>query len=76
LVLSGGETANAVCHGLGTEVVQISGELEAGIPWGTLIGGTATGLPVITKAGGFGDIHSLINVVDALRGGVSDLSEK
>jgi uncharacterized protein YgbK (DUF1537 family) len=65
LVLTGGETASAVCQALDTAAVRILGELQVGIPWGKLVGGVASGLPVVTKAGGFGTTDSLIKAVDA-----------
>jgi uncharacterized protein YgbK (DUF1537 family) len=68
LVLTGGETASAVCQALETMAVRILGELQVGIPWGRLVGGVASGLPVVTKAGGFGHADSLIRIVDILRG--------
>jgi uncharacterized protein YgbK (DUF1537 family) len=67
LVLTGGETALAVCRALGATAIDIQGELESGIPWGRLIGGAAPGLQVITKAGGFGRPDSLLHVVDTLQ---------
>ena len=68
LILTGGETAQAVCHALQATGVQIIGEPESGIPYGRLIGGTAPGLSVVTKAGGFGQPDSLINLIDFLVG--------
>jgi uncharacterized protein YgbK (DUF1537 family) len=68
LMLTGGETANAVCLALETVAVRILGELQVGIPWGRLVGGVASGLPVVTKAGGFGHADSLIRIVDIFRG--------
>jgi uncharacterized protein YgbK (DUF1537 family) len=68
LVLTGGETASAVCQALETVAVRILGELQVGIPWVRLVGGVASGLPVVTKAGGFGHADSLIRIVDIFRG--------
>lgn len=59
LVVTGGETAMAVYGALGARALQLGGEVEPGIPWGVLMGGMAHGLPVVTKAGGFGDEDSL-----------------
>ena len=66
LVLTGGETALAVCRALGATAIHICGELEVGIPWGRLAGGVAPGLPVVTKAGGFGGPESILRIVNAL----------
>ena len=38
-----------------------------GVPLGTLTGGTAAGLPVVTKAGGFGAEDVLVRAVRAIR---------
>jgi uncharacterized protein YgbK (DUF1537 family) len=41
-------------------------EILPGIPWGRLIGGSAGGTAVATKAGGFGEIDALVRVADFL----------
>ena len=55
LVLTGGDTAWAVCDALGSDSVLLTGELQPAIATGTLMGGQPPNLPVVTKAGGFGD---------------------
>jgi uncharacterized protein YgbK (DUF1537 family) len=70
LVLTGGETALAVCRAFGAAAIDILGELETGIPWGRLVGGAAPGLRVVTKAGGFGRPDSILHAVDALQKGI------
>ena len=42
-------------------------EVMGGVPLGTLTGGTADGLPVVTKAGGFGTEDVLVRAVRAIR---------
>ena len=59
LVLTGGDTASAVCDALGVRSLWLTGELEPGIAEATLIGGRANNLGVVTKAGGFGDADAL-----------------
>ena len=54
LVLCGGDIAVATCRALGADGIILGGEMEAGVPWGRLVGGERPTLPVITKAGGFG----------------------
>lgn len=66
LVLTGGETASAICQRLGAASVRILGELEVGVPWGRIIAGAAADLPLVTKAGGFGGADALIKAVDLL----------
>jgi uncharacterized protein YgbK (DUF1537 family) len=68
LVLTGGDTAVAVARRLGAAGIRLQGEVEAGVPMGTLIGPRP--YPVITKAGGFGEPDTLVGAVESLaRGG-------
>lgn len=67
LVMTGGETAVRASRGLGARGILIVGELEEGVPMGTLVGPEP--LPVITKAGGFGKPDTLVRAVRALTGG-------
>ncbi len=53
LLLTGGDTAAAVCHRLGASLIGLHGEPVPGIAAGALLDGTHPGLPVITKAGAF-----------------------
>lgn len=64
LLLSGGDTAFLVCSALGTEAIEIEGEIAIGLPWGRLRGGLLDGLAVATKSGGFGASDALIRVAD------------
>lgn len=66
LVLSGGDTATTVCAALDVAAIDLGGEVAAGVPWGVLRGGRAEGLPVVLKAGGFGDPSALVDAVDFL----------
>lgn len=63
LVLTGGETAAAVCGALGSRLVRLTGELVPGIASGVLIDGLHRGLGVVTKAGGFGGPDALVRAV-------------
>ena len=64
LVLTGGDVAMAACTALDASAIWIRGEVLPGVPWGILIGGTCPGLPVVTKAGGFGNADSLVAAID------------
>ena len=64
LVLTGGSTAVAVSRALGASGIRLSGELEAGVPVGTLIGPKP--YAVVTKAGGFGRPDTLVGAVESL----------
>ena len=66
LVLTGGSTAVRVALRLGASGIRLGGEVEAGVPWGTLIGPRPYG--VVTKAGGFGGPDTLVEVVRSLAG--------
>ena len=54
LILTGGDIAMAVCSALQSSALQLDTEIEPGIPLGFLHDGPYAGLPVVTKAGGFG----------------------
>jgi uncharacterized protein YgbK (DUF1537 family) len=59
LFLTGGDTADAVLTSLEAEGIQILGEVAAGVVQGILFGGPLDGLPVVTKAGAFGQKDTL-----------------
>jgi uncharacterized protein YgbK (DUF1537 family) len=68
LIMTGGATAVGVARRLGATGIELEGEVEAGVPVGTLIGPHP--YPVVTKAGGFGKPDTLVRAVQALlRGG-------
>ncbi len=66
LVVTGGETARAVLTRAGVSGLRIHGEVEAGVPLSSALG--RVGIPVITKAGAFGDPMTLVRCLDAIRG--------
>jgi uncharacterized protein YgbK (DUF1537 family) len=66
IVLSGGDTAEAVARCLNAGGIRLEGEIVPGVPWGRFIGGAAAGVPVATKAGGFGADESVVEAVDFL----------
>ena len=67
LVLTGGDT---VARRLGATGVLLQGEIEPGVPVGTLIGPGP--YRVVTKAGGFGDSGTLLKAVQTLLKGGKD----
>ena len=71
LFLSGGDTAAAVLGALGANAVCLQVEALPGVIQGTVTGGTDDGLPVITKAGAFGEPDTLVQLYDLLTGGRS-----
>jgi D-threonate/D-erythronate kinase len=66
VVLTGGATARAVAHRLGSTSLRILGELQPGIPLARLEDGIWHGIPAVTKAGGFGTPQTLLDVARAL----------
>jgi uncharacterized protein YgbK (DUF1537 family) len=69
LVMTGGETARAVLTAAGIDGLRLRGEVEPGVPYGIGIG--AFEIPVVTKAGAFGDRQTLLRCCAALRQGRS-----
>ncbi|WP_433634286.1 four-carbon acid sugar kinase family protein [Halomicrococcus sp. NG-SE-24] len=67
LLLTGGDIAVAVIRALGATAVTLTGEeVEAGIPIGVFADGSTAGMPLITKAGGFGSEETIVNCLDTL----------
>jgi uncharacterized protein YgbK (DUF1537 family) len=67
VVVTGGDGARALVDGLGATGITLRDEVAAGVPIGTLVGGRAEGLPVVTKAGGFGNEDALVQAVQAVQ---------
>ena len=63
----GGDGARATLERLGASGIRIVDSLIEGIPLGVVAGGTADGLPVFTKAGGFGTEDALVRCVERIR---------
>jgi uncharacterized protein YgbK (DUF1537 family) len=59
VVATGGETAAALCRGFGFTRLAVCDVLDEGIPRSIGHGGPCDGMPVITKAGGFGAATAL-----------------
>jgi uncharacterized protein YgbK (DUF1537 family) len=68
LVLTGGDVAAAVCRALGVRTIWLRGEVLPAIPWTTLEGERARGLPVVTKAGSFGPPGAIATAIGFLEG--------
>lgn len=66
LILTGGDTARGVCSALGGRGLDVQREAAPGIPISLLDGGRWDGLPIVTKAGGFGGPDTLAQVVKVL----------
>ncbi len=66
LVLTGGDTARAVCRHLGIGGIRLLEEVAPGIPLGQLVGPRP--LYAVTKAGAFGEEDTLVKAVNKLKG--------
>jgi len=71
LIATGGDTARAAAGALGARGLRLWGEMEPGVPVGILDGPHP--MPVITKAGDFGDQGTLVRLCKALCNPVSPL---
>jgi len=66
LVLTGGDTARAVCRHLDIGGIRLLEEMAPGIPLGQLVGPHP--LYTVTKAGAFGEEDALVKAVNKLKG--------
>lgn len=66
VVVVGGDGAEALVRRWGASGLAVRGALAEGVPHGVLVGGVADGLPLATKAGGFGAPGTLLDVVHRL----------
>jgi len=67
LVLVGGDGAAQTLLALGATGIRVVDALVEGVPVGTIVGGSHDGLVVATKAGGFGETKTLIQLIGAIR---------
>jgi 4-hydroxythreonine-4-phosphate dehydrogenase len=65
LVVTGGETARAVFEAWGVNRLRLIGEVEPGLPY-SVTSGWSRELPVLTKAGAFGNPETLLNCLHFL----------
>lgn len=69
LFYTGGDVAIEGLSSLDATIVRLLGRsISTGIPVGRLVDGVSPGIPLITKAGGFGDEEAIINCLEALSG--------
>ena len=66
LGMVGGDGARATLQSLGASGIRIIDSLIEGVPLGVVVGGSADGTPVFTKAGGFGDAEALVKCVERM----------
>ena len=65
LFITGGDTADAVFTAAKAGGMEIHGEILPGVVKGTLLDGPLDGLPVVTKAGAFGQETTLVELHEA-----------
>jgi uncharacterized protein YgbK (DUF1537 family) len=75
LVLVGGDGAAAALDRAGVDAIRVDAALAPGIPIGTMLGGMADGVRVVTKSGAFGGSDSLLRIVDRLQSSSSTRKE-
>jgi uncharacterized protein YgbK (DUF1537 family) len=68
LFLCGGDTAEAFRSASCTEAIRLEREVLPGLVLGRWLGGAVDGLPVVTKAGAFGNENTLIALFERLSG--------
>lgn len=64
LVATGGDTVNALLTKLGVHGIRLLDEVETGVALGITVG--AVSIPLVTKAGAFGDAQSLRRCLERL----------
>ena len=62
---TGGETAATMLSRFGVNAIRLADEIEPGVSLGLTLG--LLSVPIATKAGAFGDQHSLIRISERLR---------
>ncbi|MGI6038369.1 MAG: four-carbon acid sugar kinase family protein [Limnochordia bacterium] len=67
LILTGGDTALAVCRQLEAAGLVVEDEVLPGIPYGRLLNGKSPGIRVVTKAGAFGDREAILTALQYLK---------
>jgi uncharacterized protein YgbK (DUF1537 family) len=71
VVVTGGDGARALVDRWGSAGIAVHDAVREGMPYGVLVGGDADGLPIITKAGGFGAPDALVLAIERLTGVVA-----
>jgi uncharacterized protein YgbK (DUF1537 family) len=67
VVVTGGDGARAQVDAHDASANKLRDEVVTGVTIGTLVGGPADGMAVVTKAGGFGADDTLVHAVESVR---------
>lgn len=70
VIMTGGDTAKAICRQLGVSGIQLLDEVEDGIPLSQLLGQKE--ILAVTKAGAFGKEKSLVHAMQTMKGASGD----
>ncbi|UCG07700.1 MAG: four-carbon acid sugar kinase family protein [Desulfobacterales bacterium] len=65
---TGGDTADAVLRAVDARGIRIFGQIVTGMVQGTVLGGPMDGLPMVTKAGAFGNKDALVVLHETWQG--------
>lgn len=68
IVATGGDTLESLLATLGAQGIDLERGLAPGVPLGRIAGGPWAGLPIVSKAGGFGAPDTLVQAVRCLQG--------
>jgi uncharacterized protein YgbK (DUF1537 family) len=63
LLVVGGETLRSLCVALGTDHLEVAGQLMPGVPVSRMVGGRWGGIGVISKSGAFGGARLLLEII-------------
>ncbi len=66
LFFIGGYGAQSAAARLGIHALDVTGEVVPGVAAGRVVGGTADGMPFVSKSGAFGDAETVVNVIESL----------
>lgn len=69
LIVIGGDTTSGVIEACGVTSLELQGELQSGTVSGVAMDGSITDSLLVTRAGGFGDEHALLELVTLLEFG-------
>jgi uncharacterized protein YgbK (DUF1537 family) len=67
LVVCGGDTLTEVASAVGSPSFDVVGAIILGVVLGRLSGGSQRGLPIITKAGGWGNADAIVRTLQLAR---------
>lgn len=64
IFLSGGDIATSVANIYNADFFEIKGQIGGCVPWGYFSNCSINHIPVMTKAGGFGQKHTFLDVIN------------